>query len=74
MIAVWGREKFLKTIEKQDMLSSMIEAAVTSLDKWVLKANAPDNIMKRFKIGYDPIEKVSGGGIVANDEKYIPDI
>ncbi|MBI3152206.1 MAG: hypothetical protein HYZ21_08740 [Chloroflexi bacterium] len=76
MIAVWGREKFLKTIEKQDMLSSMIEAAVTSLDRWVLKANAPANIMKRLKYTFanDPIEKASGGAIVVNDEKYIPDI
>ena len=42
MVAVWGREKFLKTIDKQDMLSSMIESAVNSLDHWVLKANTTD--------------------------------
>ena len=72
MVGVWGREKFLKTVEKQDMLSAMIEAAVTSLDKWVLKANAPD-IFKRFKpqVTYPPIDHTSGG---ENEEKYIPDI
>jgi KaiC/GvpD/RAD55 family RecA-like ATPase len=76
MVGVWGREKFLKTIEDQDMLSSMVEAAVTSLDKWVLKANVPDNIMKRLKYRFvtDPIEDASGGKIVVDGEKYIPDI
>ena len=75
MIGVWGREKFLRTIENQDMLSSMIEAAVTSLDKWVLKANTTD-FMRRFKykFAYDPIVHASGGSIAVNDEKYIPDI
>lgn len=68
MIGVWGREKFLKTIENQDMLSSMIEAAVTSLDKWVLKADAPKNILKKlhFRLINDPIDQTS--------KKYIPDI
>lgn len=75
MICVWGREKFLKTIEGQDMLSSMIEAAVTSLDNWVLKANTA-GFMRRLKYRFanDPINHASGGGIVIHDEKYIPDI
>jgi KaiC/GvpD/RAD55 family RecA-like ATPase len=68
MVGVWGREKFLKTIENQDMLSSMIEAAVTSLDKWVLKANAPDNILKKLK--YRHVNEPVG----AASKKYIPDI
>lgn len=72
MIGVWGREKFLKTIEKQDMLSSMIEAAVTSLDNWVLKANAPGIFTRfKYKFTYSPIDQASGG---ENAEKYIPDI
>ncbi len=68
MVGVWGREKFLKTIEDQDILSSMIEAAVTSLDNWLLKANAPENIFKKF------LTKQSGKAIVVDVKKYIPDI
>lgn len=72
IIGVWGREKFLKTIEKQDMLLSMIEAAVTSLDKWILKANAPDIFTRfKYKFAYNPIDHASGG---EGAEKYIPDI
>lgn len=72
MVGVWGREKFLKTIEDQDMLSSIIEAAVTSLDNWVLKANVPNNFFKRFqyKFATDPIKRASCGG----KDVYIPDI
>lgn len=68
MIGVWGREKFLEKIDDQDMLYSMIEAAVTSLDKWVLKANAPENILKRlrYRMASDPVGKAAS--------KYIPDI
>ncbi|HEY9153274.1 MAG TPA: ATPase domain-containing protein [Anaerolineales bacterium] len=75
IIAVWGRERFLKTIERQNMLSSMIEAAVTSLDKWVLKANT-DDFMSRFKyrFNYDPVDQASGGKPENKAKRYIPDI
>lgn len=75
MIGVWGREKFLKTIEKQDMLLSMINTAVTSLDKWVLKADTTDFMTRlKYKFINDPIEHASGGGVMDDEEKYIPDI
>lgn len=72
MVGVWGREKFLKSIEKQDMLSSMIEAAVISLNSWILKSNAP-NVFSRYKtqMTFRPIGQASGG---ENEEQYIPDI
>ena len=67
MIGVWGREKFLKTVEDQDMLSSMIEAAVTSLDKWVIKADTTDFMTRlRYKFANEPIDHAI--------EEYIPDI
>jgi len=75
MVGVWGRERFLKTIASKDMLSSMIEAAVTSLDNWLLKANVSGNMKNvKNKIANDPIDTASGGGIKVNGEKYIPDI
>lgn len=43
MIGVWGREKFLHTTANQDMLSSMVEAAVAALGTWVSKTKDPDN-------------------------------
>ena len=75
MIGVWGREKFLNSIEKQDILSAMIEAALNSLDQWVLKAKTTDFMTRlKYKIINLPIENASGGGVVVYDEKYIPDI
>ena len=75
VIGVWGRERFLKKIEEQDILSSMIEMAVTSLDHWVLKANTTDFMTRlKYKISNEPIERASGGNVTVNQEKYIPDI
>ena len=75
MIGVWGREKFLNSIEKTDVLSAMIESALNSLDQWILKAK-PIDFMNKIKIKFhtDPIKNASGGGVIVNDEKYIPDI
>ena len=75
MIGVWGQDKFLNSIEKKDRLSAMIEAAVNSLDQWVLKAKTTDYMTRlRYKIINQPIENASGGGVTVYDEKYIPDI
>src|SRR5271157_2646697 len=76
IIGVWGREKFLKKIEERDMLSSMINTAVTSLDNWVMKSNTKDFMARlKYKIITDPIDDASGGkGSINDKKKYIPDI
>lgn len=68
LIGIWGREKFQKSINQKDMLYSMIEAAVTSLDRWLLKANAPELFLKRLKYRCvsEPVWKAS--------DIYLPDI
>lgn len=75
LVAVWGREKFLSSIEKKDVLSAMIEAALNSLDQWVMKANTT-NFMTRlkYKMINLPVENATDGSIEVYDEKYIPDI
>jgi KaiC/GvpD/RAD55 family RecA-like ATPase len=75
MIGVWGREKFLASIDKQDLLSSMVEVALNSLTSWVLKANPATSLMKKLKqnIILQPMgDAVEGGKEVK--EQYIPDI
>lgn len=76
IVGVWGREKFLSSIDKQDILSAMIEAALNSLDKWVLKANTAGIFMPkiRHKLRNKPIESASGGGVGEDRRQYIPDI
>jgi KaiC/GvpD/RAD55 family RecA-like ATPase len=66
MIGVWGREQFLKTIADQDVLSSMIEVAVTALENWVLKAKVPDSVLKRWR------DKGAAGSV--DRVGFIPDI
>ncbi|MBN1439380.1 MAG: hypothetical protein JW929_08230 [Anaerolineales bacterium] len=68
LVGVWGREKFLKSVDQKDMLYSIIEAAATSLDQWLLKAKVPENILKRlqYRCADEPVKDAS--------KKYIPDI
>jgi archaellum biogenesis ATPase FlaH len=75
MVGVWGREKFMKSIEKQDLLSAIVVAALTSLDQWLVKAKPADLMskLKRTMIN-QPIEDASGGSVEIYGEKYIPDI
>ncbi len=71
MVGVWGREKFLNTIDKQDVLSAIIEGALNSLDQWIIKANAKGLMdMLACKVQVLPIEKAVKG----SDKKCIPDI
>jgi hypothetical protein len=75
LVGVWGREKFLASINKQDLLAAMIESALTSLDRWLVKANPVDFMGRlRRKIAMKPLENASGGGVEYYDERYIPDI
>ena len=76
LVAVWGRERFLKEIEEQDMLSSMIDTAVTSLDNWVMRSNTTDFLTRlRYKLVISPVENASGRkASTKNKKKYIPDI
>jgi KaiC/GvpD/RAD55 family RecA-like ATPase len=66
MIGVWGRERFLKKIANQDMLSSMVEAAVKALDKWVFKTDAPEIAWKTVK--------PQGARGVLSRARVVPDI
>jgi KaiC/GvpD/RAD55 family RecA-like ATPase len=75
MVGVWGREKFLHSIQRQELLSEIIEGAVNSLDKWILKAN-PKSLKNRISAGirFKPIQSASSGEIESDGERYIPDI
>jgi KaiC/GvpD/RAD55 family RecA-like ATPase len=75
MVGIWGREKFLKSVSKQELISEIIEAALNSLDKWIIKAS-PKGLFNKIKTRYInmPIEDATSGEIQADGEKYIPDI
>jgi KaiC/GvpD/RAD55 family RecA-like ATPase len=70
LVAVWGREKFLPAMEQQELLASIVESAVTSLDRWLAKADLPKTF-RRFKYQFAarPVEQTGEGS-----ERYIPDI
>ena len=76
LIAVWGREKFLKKVEEKDLLSSIIDNAVTSLDSWVTKMH-PNDFLNRLKYKFksSSIESATAGKDgKKDDQQYIPDI
>jgi len=46
-------KNFLASIDKQDLLSSMVEVALNSLTSWVLKANPATSLMKKTETKYN---------------------
>jgi len=74
IINVWGREKFMPLLERQDILSAIVESALTSLDQWVLKSKTDFMQRMRKVIMASPINKATGGDDGEDNKRYIPDI
>lgn len=70
IIGVWGREKFLRSLGQQELLTAMIETAMSSLNQWILKAKIPDSLTEKWKgkLRHIPMEHVT------SESSFVPDI